>query len=73
MPAGATPFKPARMPAESEEVEVTESAQGEDAFDDDMESSLPLAAIEWQTNSLRNFQPNRAEGAPPLCLCDRNV
>ncbi|HEY4738797.1 MAG TPA: RNA polymerase sigma factor region1.1 domain-containing protein, partial [Xanthobacteraceae bacterium] len=46
MRAGATPFKPAPMPAEGKEAEGGESAQGEGAVDDDMESSLPLAAIE---------------------------
>jgi RNA polymerase primary sigma factor len=46
VPAGATPFKAAPMPAKGEETELGESAQGEDAFDDDMENLIPLAAIE---------------------------
>src|SRR6516162_4159764 len=46
-PAGVAPFKPAPLPASrEEEEEVGESARGEGAFDDDMENSLPLAAIE---------------------------
>ena len=46
VPAGATPFKAAPAPAEGEEAEVDESAPGETGFDDDMENSLSLAAIE---------------------------
>jgi RNA polymerase primary sigma factor len=43
---GATPFKAAPMPAGGEEAEVGESAHGEGTFEDDMENSLSVAAIE---------------------------
>src|SRR6516165_7948376 len=46
-PAGVAPFKATPLPASREEEdEVGESARSEGAFDDDMENSLPLAAIE---------------------------
>jgi RNA polymerase primary sigma factor len=45
-PAGATPFRATPLPPEREEGEAGESASGEGEFDDDMESSLSLAAIE---------------------------
>jgi RNA polymerase primary sigma factor len=46
-PAGAAPFKATPLPANGQEKgEVGESAQGEGEFDDDMENSLSLAAIE---------------------------
>src|ERR1700730_5787294 len=45
-PAGATPFKGAPERANSEEGEGGETAPGEADFDDDMENSLSLAAIE---------------------------
>jgi len=46
VPPNAVSFKAAPTPAEGKEAEMGESAQGENAFDDDMESSLSLAAIE---------------------------
>jgi RNA polymerase primary sigma factor len=45
-PIGAASFKATPLPASREEEEVGESAQGEGAFDDDMENSLSLAVIE---------------------------
>jgi RNA polymerase primary sigma factor len=46
-PTGAASFKATPLPASREEEdEVGESAQGEGAFDDDMENSLSLAVIE---------------------------
>jgi RNA polymerase primary sigma factor len=45
-PTGATPFKGAPERANGEEGEGGESAPGEGDFDDDMENSLSLAAIE---------------------------
>jgi len=46
-PAGVAPFKATPLPASREEEdEVGETARSEGAFDDDMENSLPLAAIE---------------------------
>jgi RNA polymerase primary sigma factor len=46
VPPGAASFKTAPTPAEAKEAEVGESAEGEDTFDDDIDSSLSLAAIE---------------------------
>jgi RNA polymerase primary sigma factor len=48
VPTGATSFEAAATPAEAagKEAEVDESATGESAFDDDMENSPSLAAIE---------------------------
>jgi RNA polymerase primary sigma factor len=45
-PPGATPFKAAPIGADGEEAGAGESAPGEGEFDDDMENSLSLAAIE---------------------------
>jgi RNA polymerase primary sigma factor len=45
-PPGATPFQAAPLRPEREEGEAGESGSGEGEFDDDMESSLSLAAIE---------------------------
>jgi RNA polymerase primary sigma factor len=48
-PADAASFKATPLPASrAEEDGVGESARDEDAFDDDMENSLPLAAIETE-------------------------
>jgi RNA polymerase primary sigma factor len=45
--AGAASFRASPLPAgREEEDEVADSAQGEGIFDDDIENSLPLAAIE---------------------------
>jgi RNA polymerase primary sigma factor len=49
VPSDAASFKPPPLLASREEEdEVGESAQGEGIFDDDIENSLPLAAIEAQ-------------------------
>jgi RNA polymerase primary sigma factor len=45
-PVSATPFKATPLRADSEESEPGESAPGEGEFDEDVESSLSLAAIE---------------------------
>ena len=45
-PASATPFKPASERANGEEAEGGETPPTEGDFDDDMENSLSLAAIE---------------------------
>ena len=45
-PASATPFKPASERANGEEAEGGETPPNEGDFDDDMENSLSLAAIE---------------------------